>query len=77
MKLAHTLRNPPRGAVALLGLGAALVLNTAAIAGDLPKEGTYNVTYSASGTFKTTAIGKQRLLVPLHRGLDGLLVVSA
>jgi hypothetical protein len=44
-------------------LGTAMVLGTAAMAIDLPKEGTYSGTYSAFGTCKATAIGKERLLL--------------
>jgi hypothetical protein len=44
-------------------LGVALPFNNAAIAGDLPKEGTYSVTYFGAGTFKATPIGKQRVLL--------------
>jgi hypothetical protein len=40
-------------------LGVALAFNTAAMAGDLPKEGTSSVTYSTYGTFKSTAVGKE------------------
>jgi hypothetical protein len=64
MKLARTLRNP-KGALALLGLGAALAFATTAIAADqssLPKEGTFNGTYTAYGTSKATMVGKERLL---------------
>jgi hypothetical protein len=43
-------------------LGVALALNTAAIAGDLPKEGTYSVTYSSFGTLKSNPVGKQVVL---------------
>jgi hypothetical protein len=42
-----------------LTLGVALAFNTAAMAGDLPKEGTYSATYSSFGTFKDTTVGKQ------------------
>ena len=64
MKLAQTHRNP-RGALALLGLGAALAFSAVAMAADqspLPKEGTFSGTYSAYGTFKATTVGKERLL---------------
>jgi hypothetical protein len=45
-------------------LGVALMFNTAAIAGDLPKEGTYSATYSTYGTVKAAAqVGKEVLLV--------------
>jgi len=33
-------------------LSAALSLSTAALAGDLPKEGTFTATYSGFGTYK-------------------------
>jgi len=48
-------------------LSAAMAFGAAAMADDLPKEGTFNVTYSASGTNKATAIGKERLLVLLRQ----------
>jgi hypothetical protein len=35
----------------------------AAVAADLPKEGTFNATYSAFGTIKATTIGKERVMV--------------
>jgi hypothetical protein len=44
-------------------LGAALAFGVAAIAADLPKEGTYSGTFSGFGAFKATPIGKERLLV--------------
>ena len=43
-------------------LGVALAFNSAAVAGDLPKEGTYNVIYTSAGTYKATRLGKERLL---------------
>jgi hypothetical protein len=39
-----------------------MAFGIAAIAAELPKEGPYNGTYSAYGTFKATPIGKERLL---------------
>jgi hypothetical protein len=44
-------------------LGVTLAYNTAAMAGDLPKEGTYTATYSGFGTSKSTAVGKEVVLV--------------
>jgi hypothetical protein len=44
-------------------LSAAMAFGAAAMAGDLPKEGTSSGTYSSFGTAKATAIGKERLLV--------------
>jgi hypothetical protein len=32
------------------------------MAADLPKEGTFNSTYSAFGTIKVTTIGKERVM---------------
>ena len=32
------------------------------MAADLPKEGTFNATYSAFGTIKVTTIGKERVM---------------
>lgn len=43
-------------------LSTGLAFGIAAMAADLPKEGTFNGTYSGFGTFKATAIGKERLL---------------
>lgn len=43
-------------------LSAAMLFGTAAIAGDLPKEGTFSGTFSAYGTSKATAVGKELLL---------------
>lgn len=45
-----------------LTLGTAMFLGAAAIAADLPKEGTFSGTYSGFGTDKVTLIGKERLL---------------
>jgi hypothetical protein len=44
-------------------LSTAMAFATAAMAADLPKEGTFNATYSAFGTAKVTAIGKERVLL--------------
>ena len=43
-------------------LSAAMILGSAAMAADLPKEGRYSYTYSGAGTYKATAVGKERLL---------------
>jgi hypothetical protein len=43
-------------------LSAAIFLGSAAMAADLPKEGTFSFTYSGAGTFKATPVGKERLL---------------
>ena len=43
-------------------LGTAIFFAAAAAAADLPKEGTAAGTYSSFGTFKATAIGKERVL---------------
>jgi hypothetical protein len=48
--------------LSLVTLSAAVLLGTAALAGDLPKEGTFNATYSSAGTFKASPIGKEGLL---------------
>jgi hypothetical protein len=45
---------------AAFALGAALAFGTAAIAADLPKEGTFNATQYAAGTFQPTGLGKER-----------------
>src|SRR6201992_3284851 len=46
-----------------LALGTSMAFGAAAMAADLPKEGTYDDEYAAYGTFKATAIGKERVLV--------------
>jgi hypothetical protein len=46
-----------------LTLSTGMSFGAAAIAADMPKEGTYNADYTAFGTFKVTAIGKERVLV--------------
>jgi hypothetical protein len=43
-------------------LSAAMAVGAAAMAADLPKEGTFSVTWSGAATFKATAIGKERLV---------------
>jgi hypothetical protein len=47
--------------VSLVTLSAAVLLGTAAFAGDLPKEGKFTATYSSAGTFKGSPIGKEAL----------------
>ena len=44
-------------------LSTAMAFGVAAMAADLPKEGTYNGAYSSVGTFKATAVGKERVLI--------------
>jgi hypothetical protein len=45
-------------------LSTAMAFGVAALAADLPKEGTFDVTYTASGTAKVTSvIGKERVLI--------------
>jgi len=53
-------------------LSTAMALGAAAMAADLPKEGTFNVTYFGFGTSKATAIGMDRLLAPFDQ--NGLTV---
>jgi hypothetical protein len=43
-------------------LSTAMAFGVATMAADLPKEGTFNVDYISFGTFKATAIGKERFL---------------
>jgi hypothetical protein len=43
-------------------LSTAMAFGAAAMAADLPKEGTYKGTYASVGTFKNNPIGKDRLL---------------
>ena len=42
--------------------GLAMFFGIAALAGELPKEGTYSATYAGYGTCQITAVGKERLL---------------
>ena len=62
---------------ATVALGIALALGTAAMAADLPKEGSFSGTYAAFGTVKAAPMGKERLLLTFDQnGLsvgDGLL----
>jgi len=44
-------------------LSTAMFFGTAAMAAELPKEGTFSGTYFAFATFKATSIGKERLLI--------------
>jgi hypothetical protein len=46
-------------------LSAAMSVGAAAMAADLPKEGTYSGTYSAFGEAKVTSIGKERVLLTI------------
>ena len=46
-----------------LALGTVMALADAAMAADLPKEGTFSGTYSAASTEKGYAVGKERFLV--------------
>ena len=43
-------------------LSTAMAFGAASMAADLPKEGTFNSTYSAFGTIKVTTIGKERVM---------------
>jgi hypothetical protein len=43
-------------------LSVAMVFGAAALAADLPKEGTFSGTYSGFGTFKATLVGKERVV---------------
>jgi hypothetical protein len=71
--------NPMQTRMCLLSavtLGAAMLVGTAANAGDLPKEGTFTATYASAGTFKATSIGKEHLATFDENGLlvgNGLL----
>jgi hypothetical protein len=44
-------------------LSAAMFLGSAAMAADLPKEGTFSFTYFGAGSFKATPVGKERVLL--------------
>ena len=53
----------PPHTLSALTLGSAMFFGVAAMAGDLPKEGTFSGAYTGWGTAKATQIGKERLLV--------------
>jgi hypothetical protein len=61
-------------------LGMTLALGAAALAADLPKEGTFSGTFYGVGTYKASPVGKERLLLPSPRAgsaIDGCrLIVS-
>jgi hypothetical protein len=44
----------------------------AALASDLPKEGTHDVTLSGAGTFKATPVGKERILIAFEENDVGV-----
>jgi hypothetical protein len=48
--------------VSAVALNLAMAFGTAAIAGDLAKEGTYKGTYTSFGTIKFIAVGNERVL---------------
>jgi hypothetical protein len=52
-----------RQVLSALMLSSAVSLSAAAIAGNLPKEGSDSGTYSAYGTYKVVAVGKERVLI--------------
>jgi hypothetical protein len=52
-----------RSILSAFTLSTGMVFGAAAIAADLPKEGTVGGTYSSFGTIKSTSIGKERLLL--------------
>ncbi len=53
-------------------LGTTMAFGVAAMAADLPKQGTFSFTYSSYGVAKATQVGKDRLLVVLDE--NGLTV---
>jgi hypothetical protein len=53
---------PRTGMLSAFTLSTAMFFGTAAMAADLPKEGTFNASYYGFGTYKATPIGKERLL---------------
>ena len=53
----------PRTCIFAFTLGTAMAFGAAAMAADLPKEGTYSVTYSGLGTFKAVPVGKERMVI--------------
>jgi hypothetical protein len=65
---------PARFAASAIALTAAVTLGTAAMAADLPRQGTFEGTYSSFGTFKPTSVGKELLLAPWEE--NGLSVGS-
>ena len=53
----------PRTCLSAFTLSTAMTFGAAAIAADLPKEGTFSGTYAGAGTFlKTYPVGKERSL---------------
>jgi hypothetical protein len=52
--------------LSVVTLTAGLSLGIAAMAADMPKEGTYKGTYSGVGTFKVNALDKDRVLVSIE-----------
>src|ERR1700733_106250 len=52
-----------RSILSAFTLSAAMLCGAVAIAADLPKEGTHDVTLSGAGTFKATPVGKDRILI--------------
>jgi hypothetical protein len=51
----------PRPCILLtFALGMTLAFGAAALAADLPKEGTFNGTFSGVGTYKASPVGKER-----------------
>jgi hypothetical protein len=57
-------------ALSAFTLGAAIFFGTAAMAADLPKEGTFSGSYYAIGTVKATRVGELTLLVVDENGLS-------
>lgn len=50
---------PLTGMLSAFTLSAAMFFGIAALAADLPKEGTFTATYSGYGTYKVTPVGKE------------------
>jgi hypothetical protein len=54
---------PRTSTLSAFTLSTAMFFGVAAMAADLPKEGTYSGTYSSYGTIKATAVGKERVVM--------------
>jgi hypothetical protein len=53
----------PKCTLAALTLATAMVFGTAAMAADLPKEGTFSGIAANAGTYKGYPVGKERFLI--------------
>jgi hypothetical protein len=61
--LGESSMSPRTSLLSAFTLGTVLSFGTAANAGDLPQQGTYNATYTSSGMVKAIPVGKERVLL--------------